>query len=100
MVGETKVQQVDDGLQTVLGAKGQGPIPQRPVVVAGFRLAQTPGHAVSDDFDAESGNRAKVVIDMGVVATLRKLVLAVRNSVGEDHRIGTLFSDGPSKVGE
>jgi hypothetical protein len=99
-VGETKVQQVDDRLQTVLGATAQSSIPEGPVIVAWFRLAQTPWCAVSNDLDAESGDRAKVVVNMRVVPALRELVLPVGNSIRKHQRIGSFFADGPCKVRE
>lgn len=94
------MQQVDDRLQTVLSTTGKRSIPERPVVLAWFWLTQTPWCAVSNDLDAESGNRAKIVVNMGVVATLRELVLAIGNSIGKHQRIGPFFADGPSKVRE
>jgi hypothetical protein len=63
-------------------------------------LTQTPWCAVSNDLDAESGNGAKVVVDMGVVAILRELVLAIGNSIGKHQRIGPFFADGPGKLRE
>ena len=92
------MQQVDDRLQAVLSAFGQCSIPERPVVMTRFRLGQTPWCAVSNDLDAESGNRAKVVDIVLIVATLRELVLSIRNSIGKHHRIGAFFADGPCKV--
>ena len=99
-VGEPKVQQVDDRLQTVFSANGQCSIPERPVVVAWFWLTQAPRCAVSDDPHAEGGNRAKVVVNVGVVVTLRELVLPIGNSIGKYQRIGPFFADGPRKVRE
>ena len=92
------MQQVDDWLQTVLSTSVQCSIPERPVVPAWFWLTQTPRYAVSNDLDAESGNRAKVVVHMGVMATLRKLVLPIGHSIGKHQGIGPFLADGPCKV--
>ena len=42
----------------------------------------------------------KVVVDMGVMATLGELVLAIGNAVGQHQRIGAFFAHRPGKVGE
>jgi hypothetical protein len=68
--------------------------------LAGVWLTQAPWCAVSNDLDAESGNRAKVVVYMGVVATLFELVLSIGNSIGKYQRIGPFLTDGPRKVRE
>jgi len=96
-VGESKVQQVDDRLEAVLGASSQGSIPKCPVVMTRFRLGQTPWCAVSDDLDTERGDRTEVVVCAGVVSALSELVLAIWNSLGEDQRIRPFFADGPGK---
>jgi len=45
----------------------------------------------------ERGDRAKVVVNMGVVATLSELVLAIWNSIGQHQGIGAFFANGPCK---
>ena len=94
------MQQVDNRFQTELSAAAQCPVPERPVIVARFWLTQTPRCAVAHTLDAESGNRAQIVVHVGVVATLRELVLAIGNSIGKYQRIGPFFADGPRKVRE
>jgi hypothetical protein len=94
------VQQVDDRLQTVVSASGQGAIPERPVVMTRFGLAQTPRRAVANNRDSEGGNRPEVVVDVGVVATLRELVLAMGSSIGKHQRIGPLLAHRPGEVRE
>ncbi len=100
MVREPKVQQVDDRLQTVLSAVGQGSIPKPPVIVAWFRLTQTPWCAISNNLHAERSNRAQIVINMGEMATLPELVLAIWHTIAQHQRIGSLFTHGPGKVGK
>jgi hypothetical protein len=99
-VGQTEVQQVDDRLQTMLSTEPQRSIPERPVVAPRFWLTQTPWCAISDDLDAEGGNGAQVVVNMGVMTTLRELVLTIGNSIGKHQGIGALFANGPRKARE
>jgi len=55
--------------------------------------------AVAHTLDAESGNRAQIVVHVGVVATLRELILSIGNSIGKDQRIGPFFADAQRKSG-
>jgi hypothetical protein len=92
------VQQVDDRLHAVVSATGEGTIPEPPVVMARFRLTQTPRCPVSNDLDTEISDRAEVVVNTGIMATLGKLVLPIGNSIGKHQGVGPLFANGPRKV--
>ena len=98
VIGQSKMEELDDRFKASGRTCRERPIPERPVVDTGLGFGEPPRRPVPHDLYAEICDRDEIVLHVLVMSRLGELVLSIPLTLAHHDWVRSFFADRPDEV--